>query len=110
MASACEYRLDFPVSLPALDVPRLLRQYGLRPEKSLGQNFLLDEQALERVVDAAQISAQDVVLEIGSGLGSLTRHLALCAYKVIAIELDADLIPPLQTVVREFQNVQVIQG
>ncbi len=98
------------MSLPELDVPRLLRQYGLHPHKSLGQNFLMDEYSLRQVVDAAQISPQDVVLEIGSGLGSLTRHLALRARSVVAVELDSDLIPPLKLVVGQYSNVQVVEG
>jgi 16S rRNA (adenine1518-N6/adenine1519-N6)-dimethyltransferase len=98
------------MSLPELDVPRLLRQYGLHPHKSLGQNFLMDESALRLVVEAAQISPQEVVLEIGSGLGSLTRHLALRARLVVAVELDSDLIPPLKLVVGQYPNVQVVEG
>jgi len=95
---------------PILDIPQLLRQYGLRPDKSLGQNFLLDETALHQVVEAAGVTPQDVVLEVGSGLGSLTRHLAVTAYKVIAVEVDSSLIPVLKQVVDQFSNVQVIEG
>jgi 16S rRNA (adenine1518-N6/adenine1519-N6)-dimethyltransferase len=102
--------VDHPLNLPELDVPRLLRQYGLRPDKSLGQNFLLDESDLLRVVDAAQVSSQDVVLEIGSGLGSLTRYLANYARTVITVELDADLIPLLTQVVGQYPNVRVVEG
>jgi len=93
-----------------LDIPQLLRQHGLRPDKSLGQNFLLDENALHQVVEAAGITPQDVVLEIGPGLGSLTRLLAVNAYKVVAVELDSSLIPILKQVVGQFSNVQVIEG
>jgi 16S rRNA (adenine1518-N6/adenine1519-N6)-dimethyltransferase len=98
------------MSLPELDVPRLMRQFGLRPRKSLGQNFLMDESALSQVIEAAQISPQEVVLEIGAGLGSLTRHLALRAGSVVAVELDSDLIPPLNLVVGRYPNVQVVEG
>jgi 16S rRNA (adenine1518-N6/adenine1519-N6)-dimethyltransferase len=93
-----------------LDVPYLLRQYGLHPNKTLGQNFLLDEAALQQIISAADITTQDVILEIGSGLGSLTRHLALSARLVVAVEVDANLIPALSKVVGQFSNVQVIQG
>ena len=110
LASSCEYCVGAAMSLPELDVPRLLRQYGLHPHKSLGQNFLMDEYSLRQVVDAAQISPQEVVLEIGSGLGSLTRHLALRARSVVAVELDSDLIPPLKLVVGQYPNVQVVEG
>jgi 16S rRNA (adenine1518-N6/adenine1519-N6)-dimethyltransferase len=98
------------VNLPALDVPSILRQYGLRPDKKLGQNFLIDPVALEKVVEAAGELAGEVVLEIGPGLGSLTRLLASRARRVVAVELDAGLILPLQRVVSEYENVTVVNG
>jgi 16S rRNA (adenine1518-N6/adenine1519-N6)-dimethyltransferase len=110
MAAAGEYRLDDPLNLPPLDVPGLLRRYGLRPDKSLGQNFLVDSAALHRVVEAADLSSRDLVLEIGPGLGSLTRFLAVSARRVVAVELDEALLPPLQEVLSAFDNVHVIQG
>ncbi len=102
--------MDHPLNLQELDVPRLLRQYGLHPHKSLGQNFLLDESALQKVMDAAEVTSQDVVLEIGSGLGSLTRHLANVAHKVVAVEIDSSLIPALKSVVDQYSNVEVVEG
>ncbi|MBN2548408.1 MAG: ribosomal RNA small subunit methyltransferase A [Anaerolineales bacterium] len=93
-----------------LDVPELLRRYGLRPDKSLGQNFLIDPAALEQVIQAAEIEPQHCVLEIGPGLGSLTRLLAGKARQVVAVELDANLIAPLQEVLSTYDNVKVIQG
>lgn len=98
------------MNLPPLDVPQLLRQSGLQPDKRLGQNFLLEEAALHSVVEAAQIDPQDIVLEIGPGLGSLTRHLARASRQVIAIELDVRLIPLLKQVVAPFSNVKILQG
>ena len=98
------------MNLPKLNVPKLLSQYQLRPDKSLGQNFLIDELSLHRIVEVAQIMPGEVVLEIGAGLGSLTRHLAVLAMSVVAVELDGNLIPPLQQVMRQFQNVRVIAG
>ena len=98
------------MSLPPLNVPELLRRYGLRPDKSLGQNFLVDSDALQRVVEAAEIIPQNDVLEIGPGLGSLTRLLALAARQVVAVELDLALIPVLQETLALFPNVQVVQG
>lgn len=96
--------------LSALDVPALLQQYGLRPKKSLGQNFLLDPHALQKIVDAADVEPTDTVLEIGPGLGSLTRHLAARAGQVVAVELDQNLIPILRGVLAPFDNVQIIHG
>ena len=96
--------------IPLLDAEALLRRYHLRAHKGLGQNFLQDPMALEAIVAVAEIQATDTVLEIGPGLGSLTRYLAVSAREVIAVELDEKLIPPLKTVLSPYQNVQVIQG
>ena len=94
----------------SLDAPGLLRRYGLRPDKSLGQNFLIDEAALQKVVAAAAIRPGDAVLEIGPGLGGLTRWLAIQAHRVVAVELDADLIAPLAEIVAPYPNVRIVQG
>jgi 16S rRNA (adenine1518-N6/adenine1519-N6)-dimethyltransferase len=93
-----------------LNPPELLRRYGLRPDKRLGQNFLVDEVALQQVVQAAAIRTEDIVLEIGAGLGGLTRWLAIQAKRVVAVELDDKLIPPLREVLAPYSNTQVIQG
>jgi len=95
---------------PVFNVPDLLHRYGLRPDKSLGQNFLIDEAALLRVVDAAGIEADDDVLEIGPGLGGLTRHLAGRARQVVAVEVDGDLLPPLREVLASHPNVRLVHG
>jgi len=94
----------------ALDVPHLLRRFGLSPKKSLGQNFLVDETALARVVAAAELTPDDAVLEIGPGLGSLTRHLASAARRVVAVELDGALLPALRHVLQPYSNVEIIHG
>jgi 16S rRNA (adenine1518-N6/adenine1519-N6)-dimethyltransferase len=98
------------IPLLPLDVPALLHQYGLRPRKGLGQNFLLDETALRQIVSAAELGPDDCVLEIGPGLGSLTRHLALAARIVSAVELDRDLFAPLKKVLAPYKNVRLVQG
>jgi 16S rRNA (adenine1518-N6/adenine1519-N6)-dimethyltransferase len=98
------------VSLPPLDVPGLLRRHGLRPDKRLGQNFLVEQSALDRVVAAGEPGPGDTVLEVGPGLGSLTRLLARRAGQVIAVELDPDLVAPLREVVADCRNVQIVQG
>jgi 16S rRNA (adenine1518-N6/adenine1519-N6)-dimethyltransferase len=110
LATANDRRLGYPLNLPALDVPALLRQYGLRPDKKLGQNFLIEPAALERVVAAAGNLEDQVVLEIGPGLGGLTRLLAARARKVIAVEIDENLIPPLERVLSGFENVSIVCG
>ena len=96
--------------LPALNVPGLLKQYDLRPSKKLGQNFLQDEQALRKIAEIADIQEQDTVLEIGPGLGGLTRHLALAARQVVAVELDESLFPALQAVLAPYANVRLIHA
>jgi 16S rRNA (adenine1518-N6/adenine1519-N6)-dimethyltransferase len=93
-----------------MNVPDLLRKYGLRPDKSLGQNFLIDESALQKVTEAAELQPGDQVLEIGPGLGSLTRLLAQRARRVVAVELDADLLPPLRETLAPFDNVSIVHG
>ncbi|MEW5869679.1 MAG: 16S rRNA (adenine(1518)-N(6)/adenine(1519)-N(6))-dimethyltransferase RsmA [Chloroflexota bacterium] len=98
------------MNLPPLDAPGLLRRYGLRPDKRLGQNFLIDQAALQAVTAAAAIQPGDSVLEIGPGLGSLTRCLAAQASRVVAVELDGDLLPPLREALQPFDNVEIIQG
>lgn len=102
--------MDPAVVLPPLNVPALLRAYHLRPKKGLGQNFLVDESALQRVAAAAEIDDSSAVLEIGPGLGSLTRYLAAAARRVVAVELDEELIPVLQHVLQPFSNVSIVQG
>ncbi len=88
----------------------LLHRYALRPQKSLGQNFLVDETALRRVVEAAGIQKSQQVLEIGPGLGSLTGLLAEQASRVVCVELDQDLLPPLAEVLQPYPNVKIIHG
>ena len=87
-----------------------LKKYGLRPDKSLGQNFLTDPAILERISDIAGVTRQDLVLEIGAGLGHLSFQLAQDARRVIALELDGRLVPPLKAALEPFDNVQIIQG
>jgi len=96
--------------LEPLPVQSMLRDYGLKPQKGLGQNFLVDELYLERIVQAADVNRTDTVLEIGAGLGSLTRHLANSAGNVAAVEIDQHLFPALKKVVKPFDNVRLVQG
>jgi 16S rRNA (adenine1518-N6/adenine1519-N6)-dimethyltransferase len=98
------------MNLPPLNVPALLRAHGLAPKKSLGQNFLVDPVALERIVQAAQVDPEGSVLEVGPGLGSLTRYLALAARRVVAVELDTALIAVLEDVLSEMPNVEIVHG
>ena len=98
------------VSVPYLDIAALLRQHGLHARKRLGQSFLEDPTALDEVAAAAEMKPSDTVLEIGAGLGSLTRYLAHSAGRVVAVEIDADLLAPLRGSVQQFDNVEVVLG
>ena len=98
------------LALPPLDIPALLKRFGLRPRFSLGQNFLQDNLTLQEIVRVADILPSDDVLEIGPGLGNLTRYLALAAHHVTAVELDRDLFPLLEAVVAPYRNVTLVQA
>lgn len=86
----------------------LLARHGLRAKKSWGQNFLVDVAAQKRIVGAAAVTAEDLVVEIGAGLGALTGHLAEAAGKVIAIERDPDLVEVLRQELGNRSNVEIL--
>lgn len=88
----------------------LLRRHGIRPDRRLGQNFLFNPNALEKVVAAAELGGHETVLEIGAGVGSLTRLLAQRAGRVVAVEFDQRLLPALREVVEPFPNVRIVEG
>ncbi len=83
-------------------------KYGVRPSKSLGQNFIRDMSVIERIVDGAGIEPDDMVIEIGPGLGVLTSALASRAAFVTAVEIDGRLIPVLEETLKDYGNVRVI--
>ena len=87
-----------------------LRRYGIRPSKRAGQHHVVDLTVLEKMVDHAHLSREDVVLEIGAGIGNLTRLLAQCAGEVISIERDMRLIKILHGQMRGLANVQIVHG
>lgn len=93
-----------------MQIVSILKRYGIRPSKGLGQNFLVDEQILERILAASDLSASDVVLEIGPGLGLLTRRIAERVASVVAVELDRKLLTVLSEVLRDCANVHIVQG
>ena len=96
--------------IPPLNAAALLKRYDLHAHKGLGQNFLQDPLALEKIISAAEIQPMDSVLEIGPGLGSLTRYLAISAKEVVAVELDKNLLPPLKAILSPYQNIRLIHG
>jgi 16S rRNA (adenine1518-N6/adenine1519-N6)-dimethyltransferase len=87
---------------------RLLRQFDLRARKGLGQHFLIDGEVLKRITSAAELAPTDVIVEVGPGLGVLTRELAQKAGRVIAIELDSRLAAALKQALASFDNVTIV--
>lgn len=92
------------------DVIEHLREAGLHPRKGLGQNFLVDESALQRIIAAANLNKEDFVLEIGAGPGTLTRLLGEQTLRVLAVEIDSNMVNMLRTVLAEVRNVDIVQG
>lgn len=86
----------------------IMKKYGIRANKSLGQNFLVSDEAVERIVESAEISKEDLVIEIGPGLGTLTNELLKKAKKVIAIELDSRMVEILEERFSLFNNFEII--
>lgn len=86
----------------------VLQKYNFNFQKKYGQNFLVDTHVLEKIMDAAQITADDCVVEIGPGIGTMTQYLAERAGLVVAVEIDKNLIPILQETLSEYDNVTII--
>jgi 16S rRNA (adenine1518-N6/adenine1519-N6)-dimethyltransferase len=93
-----------------LDAPKVLKKYGISPKKSLGQNFVINQRALDAVISAADLSEDEEVIEIGAGLGTLTVELAQHAGRVFAVEIDKRLIPVLQDYLQDFENVTLLHA
>ena len=91
-------------------VAALLNAHGLHPRKRLGQNFLTDPVALERIVATADLSPDDVVVEVGAGVGTLTHPLAERAGQVFALELDDRLVGLLHAELADLPNVEIVHG
>lgn len=86
----------------------VLQKFNFNFQKKYGQNFLIDTHVLEKIIKASDITKEDVVLEIGPGIGTLTQYLAEAAKKVIAVEIDNSLIPILKETLQEYDNVTII--
>ncbi len=97
-------------TLPSTQVKKLLRQSGLKAKKSLGQNFLVDEAVLSVIVEAAELSPEDLVIEVGPGLGVLTVELARHAGNVLAVELDTKLASLLRSRLSSLANLRVVNA
>ena len=98
--------------MATLGIPKntieILQKYNFNFQKKFGQNFLIDTRVLERIVTEAGVTKDDMVLEIGPGIGTLTQYLCEHARKVIAVEIDKNLIPILSDTLSEYSNVQVL--
>lgn len=88
----------------------ILKTFNLRASKRLGQNFLIDSSVVQRIVDAAEISAGDEVLEIGPGIGTLTQGILEAGANVTAVELDKKLPAVLEKTLEGYENFKLIQG
>jgi len=90
------------------ELKKLLEKYGLQPKKSMGQYFLVSESFLQKIIQTANLNKQDIVIEVGPGLGTLTRKLAHHSKQVIAFEKDKELAPILKDILGGLNNVKTI--
>ena len=86
----------------------VIQKYDFDFQKKFGQNFLIDERVLEKIISAAEVNKDDFVLEIGPGIGTMTQYLAENAREVMAVEIDKNLIPILSDTLKNYSNVTVI--
>lgn len=100
------------MSKPSLGNPQntieILQKYNFTFQKKFGQNFLIDTHVLDKIIRAAEITKEDMVLEIGPGIGTMTQYLAEAAGKVVAVEIDKNLIPILSDTLSAYENVTII--
>lgn len=89
---------------------RVLQKHQFQFHKKFGQNFLIDPHVLDKIMEAAQVTKDDFVLEVGPGIGTLTQYLCERARHVLAVEIDKELIPILRQTLSAYDNVDVIQG
>ena len=89
-------------------IKEIMSRYGFKISKSLGQNFLIDRNILERIIKIADITKEDCIIEIGPGIGSLTQYIAEAAKSVVAVEIDKALIPILKDTLKDYSNIEII--
>ena len=88
----------------------VVQKYNFRFSKSLGQNFLIDDTIIDKILDGANIGENDYVIEVGPGIGTLTREMAKRSKKVVAIEIDKSLIPILNDTLSDLDNAEVVNS
>lgn len=86
----------------------IIRKYNFTFQKKFGQNFLIDANIVNRIIELSEITKDDCIVEIGPGIGTMTQYLAESAGQVIAVEVDKNLIPILGDTLKEYQNVTII--
>ena len=86
----------------------IVDKHGFKFSKSLGQNFLIDDNVIDKIIDGARVKEGDKVIEVGPGIGTLTREMAKRAEKVVAVEIDKNLIPILKETLADFDNTEVV--
>ncbi|WP_324825691.1 16S rRNA (adenine(1518)-N(6)/adenine(1519)-N(6))-dimethyltransferase RsmA [Sinanaerobacter sp. ZZT-01] len=91
-------------------IRKIKEKYGFHLSKSLGQNFLTDANIIDKIIEGAQIGETDLVIEIGPGIGVLTAAAAAYARKVIAVEIDRNLIPILEETLKEYENISILHA
>ncbi len=88
----------------------VLQKYNFNFQKKFGQNFLIDTHVLDKIIEKANITKEDFVLEIGPGIGTMTQYLCEEAGKVAAVEIDSNLIPILKDTLSEYSNIEIVHG
>ncbi len=88
----------------------ILAKHNAKPSKGMGQNFLVDRPTLNKIIAVAELTKEDVILEVGPGLGTLTQELAKRVKKVIAVEKDAKMIEMLKENLKDYKNIEIIKG
>jgi 16S rRNA (adenine1518-N6/adenine1519-N6)-dimethyltransferase len=88
----------------------ILTNYSIKPRKSLGQSFLIEQESIKQIAAIANVQEKDIIVEIGAGIGVLTEYLAQNAAKIIAVELDDRLVKVLEYRLSEYKNIEIYQG
>ena len=92
------------------NIKNILTQYNIKPFRGLGQNFLINRVVLKKIIKASELKPSDIILEIGPGTGVLTQELAKHSKKVIAVEKDRKMVRILKEILKDYKNVEIIQG
>lgn len=102
--------MEHPIIATPAVTQHILHRFKLRADKKLGQNFLIDPHVVQQIVEAAELKAEDTVLEVGPGIGTLTQGLAESGANVVAVELDKRLLPVLDKTLDGYDNVHIVNG